>query len=74
MAKQTKGAPSLTDEESAELATRTDTIRFYQRTVELLISERNLFVRHMIESKGLDPNKAYTIDSQTRALTEAPDG
>jgi hypothetical protein len=53
----------VTSEESAELARRNQLIAFYRTTVQLLESENNLFVRHLLESKGLDPAKQYELNS-----------
>lgn len=61
---------SITEEELRELANRNDLIALHTRTASLLESEKNLFVRHLIESKGLDPDKKYSIDPETRELSE----
>lgn len=66
---------SLTREESDELASRTNLISFYRRTVSLLESEKNLFISHLLTSKGLDPEKQYAIDPETLEINEvSPDG
>lgn len=64
----------LTAEERAELGARSSQIAFYQRTVALLTSERNLFLHALLTSKGLDPAKTYNIDPESGELSEAPDG
>jgi hypothetical protein len=64
----------LSAEERAELAARSSQILFYQRTLALLTSERNLFTRDLLVSKGLDPAKQYSIDAESGELTEVPDG
>lgn len=65
----------LTEGERAELGARSSQIAFYQRTLSLLTSERNLFLRDLLISKGLDPATTYTIDPKTGELSEAtPDG
>ena len=61
--------PELTEEERAELAVRSSQISFYQRTADLLMSERNLFLNHILTARGLDPTSEFQIDLKTGEIT-----
>ena len=61
---------TMDPEERAELDARSSLIAMHQRTATLLESERRLFVRHLLTSKGLDPEKQYQLDPKTGEITE----
>lgn len=60
---------TVSSEERAELDTRRQLVAHHTRTAQLLQSELNLFLSHLLTSKGLDPAKQYTI-AEDGALTE----
>lgn len=61
---------SLTPEERNEVAVRQNLISIHRRTADLLESELRLFFNHLLISKGLNPEKRYTLDSESGELTE----
>ena len=64
----------LTPEERAELSARSTQIAFYQRTLALLTSERNLFLRDLLIAKGLDPDRTYNVGPEGELTEVEPDG
>ncbi len=59
----------VTSDERSELDARRQLVAHHTRTAQLLQSELNLFLGHLLTSKGLDPAKQYTI-AEDGALTE----
>jgi hypothetical protein len=60
----------ITSEEKSELARRMSIIGFYEQTLALLNSEKNLFLHHLFVEKGLDPTKNYRIDEEDNLIEE----
>ena len=48
------------------MSARLSQIAFYERTVAILKSERNLYVRHLLQTRGLTGN--YALDMETGTL------
>ncbi len=59
----------VTSDERSELDARRQLVAHHTRTAQLLQSELNLFLGHLLTSKGLDPAKQYSI-ADDGALTE----